>query len=64
MILIGDSLGMVIQGHEHTIVTLDEMIYHCRAVARGCQTPHLVGDMPLGLTRAVSMKLWQMDSTL
>lgn len=49
MILIGDSLGMVIQGHEHTIpVTLDEMIYHCRAVARGCQTPHLVGDMPFG----------------
>lgn len=49
MILIGDSLGMVIQGHEHTIpVTLDEMIYHCRAVARGSQTPHLVGDLPFG----------------
>ena len=63
MILIGDSLGMVIQGHEHTIpVTLDEMIYHCRAVARGCQTPHLVGDMPFGTYQAVSMKLWQMDS--
>ena len=49
MILIGDSLGMVIQGHEHTIpVTLDEMIYHCRAVARGSKTPHLVGDLPFG----------------
>ncbi len=49
MVLIGDSLGMVIQGHEHTIpVTLDEMIYHCRAVARGCRVPHLVGDMPFG----------------
>ena len=48
-ILIGDSLGMVIQGHEHTIpVTLDEVIYHCRAVARGCQRPHLVGDLPFG----------------
>ena len=48
-ILVGDSLGMVIQGHEHTIpVTLDEIIYHCRAVARGCARPHLVGDMPFG----------------
>ena len=47
-ILIGDSLGMVIQGHEHTIpVTLDEVIYHRRAVA-GCQRPHLVGDLPFG----------------
>ena len=48
-ILVGDSLGMVIQGHEHTIpVTLDEVIYHCRAVARGCARPHLVGDLPFG----------------
>ena len=48
-ILIGDSLGMVIQGHEHTLpVTLDEIIYHCRAVARGCGRPHLVGDLPFG----------------
>lgn len=48
-ILIGDSLGMVIQGHEHTIpVTVDDIIYHSRAVARGCQRPHLVGDLPFG----------------
>lgn len=48
-ILIGDSLGMVIQGHEHTIpVTIDDIIYHSRAVARGCQRPHLVGDLPFG----------------
>ncbi|MEZ4470766.1 MAG: 3-methyl-2-oxobutanoate hydroxymethyltransferase [bacterium] len=52
-ILIGDSLGMVIQGHEHTIpVTLDDVIYHCRAVARGCQRPHLVGDLPFGTYQA------------
>ena len=48
-ILIGDSLGMVVQGHEHTLpVTLDEIIYHCRAVARGSSRAHLVGDLPFG----------------
>lgn len=48
-ILVGDSLGMVIQGHENTLpVTLDEVIYHCRAVARGSVRPHLVGDLPFG----------------
>jgi 3-methyl-2-oxobutanoate hydroxymethyltransferase len=48
-ILIGDSLGMVIQGHDTTVpVTVDEIIYHCRAVARGCQRPHLIGDLPFG----------------
>ena len=40
-ILVGDSLGMVIQGHENTLpVTLDEVIYHFRAVARGSVRPH------------------------
>lgn len=49
MILVGDSLGMVVQGHSSTIpVTLDEMVYHCRAVARGTQRAHLVGDLPFG----------------
>jgi 3-methyl-2-oxobutanoate hydroxymethyltransferase len=47
VLLIGDSLGMVVQGHDTTLpVTLDEMIYHCRAVARGARRAHLVGDMP------------------
>ncbi len=45
--LIGDSLGMVIQGGTSTLpVTLDEIIYHGRAVARGTQRAHLIGDMP------------------
>ncbi len=45
--LVGDSLGMVIQGGTSTIpVTVDEIIYHGRAVARGTQRAHLIGDMP------------------
>ena len=47
LLLVGDSLGMVIQGHETTIpVTLDHMIYHTAAVARGAKNAHIVGDMP------------------
>ena len=46
-ILVGDSLGMVIQGHDTTLpVTLDEMIYHCRSVARGSRRAHLTCDLP------------------
>lgn len=47
MVLVGDSLGMVVQGLSTTIpVTLDEMAYHCRIVARGLARAHLVGDLP------------------
>ena len=47
MLLVGDSLGMVIQGHEHTLpVTLEDMIYHTRAVARRAGDCQVVGDMP------------------
>lgn len=47
VLLVGDSLGMVVQGHETTLpVTLDEMAYHCRAVARGAKRAHVVGDLP------------------
>jgi len=47
ILLVGDSLGMVIQGHDTTLpVTLDEIIYHTRAVARGATRAHVVGDMP------------------
>ena len=45
LILVGDSLGMVIQGLEHTNpVTLDEMIYHVKAVRRGAPNTLVVGD--------------------
>ncbi len=47
MVLVGDSLGMIVQGHEDTLpVTLDEMIYHTRCVARGLKNAHLTADMP------------------
>ncbi|MBP6632733.1 MAG: 3-methyl-2-oxobutanoate hydroxymethyltransferase [Kofleriaceae bacterium] len=47
ILLVGDSLGMVVQGHDTTLpVTLDEMIYHCRAVARGTKRAQILGDMP------------------
>ena len=47
VILVGDSLGMVIQGHETTIpVTVDDMIYHSKAVASRCQRALLMVDMP------------------
>ena len=47
ILLVGDSLGMVVQGLDSTIpVTLDEMIYHTRCVTRGRRRALVVGDMP------------------
>jgi 3-methyl-2-oxobutanoate hydroxymethyltransferase len=47
IILVGDSLGMVIQGGSNTLpVTMEEMIYHCRSVVRGAERAQVVGDMP------------------
>jgi 3-methyl-2-oxobutanoate hydroxymethyltransferase len=49
MLLVGDSLGMVLQAGDSTLaVTLDEMVYHTRCVARGNRTAWIVGDLPFG----------------
>jgi len=45
--LVGDSMGMVIQGHDTTVpVTMDDIVYHTRAVARGLHRPFLIADLP------------------
>jgi 3-methyl-2-oxobutanoate hydroxymethyltransferase len=47
VLLVGDSLGMVVQGNDSTLpVTIDEMVYHTRAVARATRRAHVVADMP------------------
>lgn len=46
-ILVGDSLGMVVLGYDNTLrVTMEDMLHHCRAVARGAENALLIGDMP------------------
>ena len=48
-LLIGDSLGMVLQGHDSTLpVTVADIAYHTAAVARGSQRPLIIADMPFG----------------
>ena len=52
-LLVGDSLGMVIQGHASTLpVTLADVVYHTRCVARGSQRPLIIADMPFGSYQA------------
>ncbi len=56
--LVGDSLGMVVQGHRSTLpVTLDHMVYHTAAVARGLSATLLVADLPFMAERDVAHAL-------
>lgn len=55
LILVGDSVGMAVLGYESTLpVTMDEMLHHTRAVARGVERAFLVADMPFGSYQASS----------
>lgn len=59
VVLVGDSLGMVLQGHDTTVpVTMDDIVYHCRAVARGLHRPFLMADLPFASypTRDVALR--------
>jgi 3-methyl-2-oxobutanoate hydroxymethyltransferase len=58
IILVGDSLGMVIQGYTDTkSVTMEDMIYHTRAVARGARNTPIIGDMPINSDKTVKLAL-------
>jgi len=49
VLLVGDSLGMVVRGEETTLpVSMDEMVYHTRCVARGAKKAFVIADMPFG----------------
>jgi 3-methyl-2-oxobutanoate hydroxymethyltransferase len=58
LILVGDSLGMVIQGCKDTkSVTMEDMLYHTRAVAKGAKNTPIVGDMPINSDKTVEEAL-------
>ncbi|KAK9074269.1 hypothetical protein SSX86_006866 [Deinandra increscens subsp. villosa] len=55
--LVGDSASMVVHGHDTTLpITLEEMLMHCRAVARGAKRPLLVGDLAFGTYESSSQQ--------
>jgi 3-methyl-2-oxobutanoate hydroxymethyltransferase len=65
VLLIGDSLGMVIQGHETTLpVTLDEMAYHTACVSGGSRQAFIVADMPFGTFQVSPEKAFEHASRL
>ena len=58
IILVGDSLGMVIQGHDSTVpVRVEDIIYHTRCVSHGCQRAMVMADMPFMSFRDVPLAL-------
>jgi 3-methyl-2-oxobutanoate hydroxymethyltransferase len=59
LILVGDSSGMVVQGYKDTkIVTMADMMFHIRAVARGVASTPIIGDMPIDSCATVEDCLW------
>lgn len=60
VLLVGDSLGMVIQGRDSTLpVTLDDMVYHTRCVARGAEKAFIIADMPFGTSQISPEKTFE-----
>jgi len=60
MLLIGDSLGMVLQGHKTTLpVTLEQMVYHTACVARGAKQAFVLADMPFGSSQVSPEKTFE-----
>lgn len=60
VLLVGDSLGMVLQGHDSTLpVTLDDMAYHTACVARGARQAFIVADMPFGSSQVSPEKTFE-----
>jgi 3-methyl-2-oxobutanoate hydroxymethyltransferase len=59
VLLVGDSLGMVLQGQVSTVpVLLDEMVYHTRCVARGLKSAWLIADLPFGSYHLSPQDAW------
>jgi len=59
-ILVGDSLGMVVQGHDSTLpVIMDEMVYHTRCVAAGAKRLMVVGDLPFASYQVSPQQAYQ-----
>jgi 3-methyl-2-oxobutanoate hydroxymethyltransferase len=64
-LLIGDSLGMVLQGHDSTLpVTLEDIAYHTRCVARGAKTAFVIADMPFGSFQESPQQAFRSAATL
>jgi 3-methyl-2-oxobutanoate hydroxymethyltransferase len=59
VILVGDSLGMVIQGYDTPVpVTIDDCAYHCRCVSRGVERAMIIADLPFGAYQASVEQAW------
>ena len=64
-LLVGDSLGMVLQGHDSTLpVTLQDIAYHVASVARGCRRPLIIADMPFGSFQESPQQAFRNAATL
>jgi len=65
VMLVGDSLGNVLQGQTSTVpVSLDEMVYHTRCVARGRKSAWIIGDLPFDSYQASTAEAWKSAAAL